>query len=139
MEQGAGAAAERVPERPMPPRRKGGIAVEDAAAWVLRVGVIASVTVMLAGLILSLARDPLTPSQMARVSFTDSLGSIWRGLRAGQGFAIMEVGVILLVLTPAIRVATSMVLFAAEDRDWLYTAITFCVLVLVLTALLLLH
>ena len=36
-----------------------------------------------------------------------------------SGKAIIEVGIYLLVLTPILRVAASMVLFLFEERDWL--------------------
>lgn len=115
-----------------PPR----LAIQDASSWVLRVGVIASVLVMLSGLTLAFVQGGLTPQLMEQTAFLADFGALARGIGRFQPFALMELGVVLLILTPILRVLTAMVLFATEERDRLYTAVTFLVLVMTLTSLL---
>jgi uncharacterized membrane protein len=121
---------------PRPPHR--GIAIEDASAWILRVGVVASVAVMLTGIVFSFIHHhvPLERMQHDRIDFQPRV--IAAGVLHGQGKAIIEVGIYMLVLTPILRVFTSMVLFAFEEHDWLYTLITFVVLALTVCGLVLL-
>ncbi|MHB2025379.1 MAG: DUF1634 domain-containing protein [Elusimicrobiota bacterium] len=114
------------------------ISVEDAAAWVLRVGVFTSVVVMFLGLLISLWHGRISVAQMQSLAFNDHLGTIASQALSGGGFALIEIGVLLLVLTPIMRVASSMVLFAVVERDWFYAAVTFFVLCLTLLALLIL-
>ncbi len=61
---------------------------------------------------------------------------IWDGIRHGQGKRIIEAGVYLLLFTPIMRVFASSILFAFQERDRLYTAITLVVLLLTLAGLL---
>lgn len=115
------------------------ISIETASSWVLRTGVITSVLVMLTGLVLGLVRHSVTVYEMEHREFDGHPQALWHGVTTGSGFALMEVGLLILVLTPIMRVATAMLLFAVEDRDWMYTAVTFAVLVMTLSALLLLR
>jgi uncharacterized membrane protein len=115
------------------------ISIETASSWVLRIGVVLSVTVMLTGLVLGLARGSVTVNEMEHREFVGHPSTLWHGVTTGSGFAVMEVGLLILVMTPIVRVATAMLLFAIEDRDWTYTAVTFAVLVMTLAALLLLR
>jgi uncharacterized membrane protein len=124
------------PENPRPPAGDTATLIQDVSAWVLRIGVILSVTVMLIGIVVSFIHGPLTVSEMQNYRFDYHPLHIWHGIRAGRGRHIIEAGVYLLVLTPVVRVAMSVVLFAAAERDWLYTAITLAVLILTLTGLL---
>jgi uncharacterized membrane protein len=116
-----------------------GITIQDASAWILRAGVIASVAVMLAGLVLSFIHGPLSVATMQRAVFDGRASSVWRGLREGRGEAVIELGIYLLVATPIMRVVASMVLFLFEEHDRLYALVTFGVLLLTLTGLLFLH
>jgi uncharacterized membrane protein len=50
-----------------------------------------------------------------------------RGAAAGRPFALIAVGLLLLIATPVVRVALSVAFFAAQ-RDWRYVAITLFVL-----------
>ncbi|MDE3095406.1 MAG: DUF1634 domain-containing protein [Chloroflexota bacterium] len=127
------------PMPPGPPLRHEAISIEAASSWVLRVGVVSSVVVMLAGLVIGLVRNTVSVYEIEHRAFSGHPTVLWRGVTSGSGFAIMEVGLLLLVLTPIVRVATAMLLFATEDRDWVYTVVTFFVLVMTLAALLLLR
>jgi uncharacterized membrane protein len=120
-----------------PPPRHERIAIQDASSWILRVGVIVSVAVMLTGLALAFVQDGsgLTVHRMENSAFSLDLQQLDRGLAHGDAFALMELGVLLLVLTPILRVLTAMVLFALEERDRLYTVVTCLVLVMTLGSL----
>jgi uncharacterized membrane protein len=97
------------------------------------------VFVMLLGLLRTLASGPASAAFMREARFDADFGKIARGCVAGDGLALVELGILMLVLTPVLRVAGSMALFAVEERDWLYTGITFVVLALTLSSLLLLR
>jgi uncharacterized membrane protein len=124
-------------DRPAPAAHRG-IAIEDATAWILRVGVVLSVLVMLTGMTIGFIHENITVKRMETARFEYHPSVIWQGIVAGQGKAIIELGIYLLVLTPIMRVVASVVLFAVEDHDWLYTIVTFVVLVLTLLGLLVL-
>jgi len=113
-----------------------GLTIQDASAWILRVGVVTSVLIMLIGLAISFLHRPVSVAQMQRATFNGHASQIWDGVRALSGESIIDVGIYLLVLTPILRVVTSMVLFFFEEHDRLYTVVTFFVLLLTLTGLL---
>lgn len=120
------------------PAPEQGIMIQDASAWVLRIGVITSVVVMLVGIAISFLHHSVTVQHMQKAPVDDNLKNLWIGLRTFRGHAVIELGIFLLVLTPILRVVTSMVLFCVEERDWLYTVVTFLVLALTLAGLFLL-
>ena len=117
-------------------RPEHGLTIQDVSAWVLRVGVGASVAVMLIGIAFSFFHDNASVSRMQTETFEYNPRLIWHGVMGGHGKAIIEVGIYLLVLTPIMRVVMSMLMFAFHEHDWLYAMITFVVLVLTLTGLL---
>ncbi len=118
-------------------KRHSRIAIEDAAGWILRIGVLSSVATMLIGLIVSFAHGDMTVTRIESTRF--HFTHLGPDIAAFDGYAIIELGVLLLVLTPIVRVAASVVLFAVEERDWAYTIFTLIVLVLTLSSLLLLR
>jgi len=124
-------AADRPRARPL--------AIEDVSSWVLRLGVMASVALLALGLLLSLRHGGLTRQRMERETFVPDGAALGRGLAAWQGFAWLELGTLVLVATPILRVFTAMLLFAFEERDRLYAAVTFLVLVMTLASLLLIR
>ncbi len=113
--------------------------IQDVSGWVLRIGVAVSVAVMILGLTLSFVRHPPTVKAMESTHFKASPAVIWHGVMHGHGMEIIELGIVLLVLTPIMRVAMSVVLFAFYDHDWIYTLVTLGVLLLTLAALLFLR
>jgi uncharacterized membrane protein len=117
----------------------GDLEIEDVSAWILRIGVVSSVAVMLLGLALSFTRAFPSVEQMQTIAFTGGFRPLLRGLRAGEGVAFMEMGILMLVLTPIMRVFSSMVIFATVERDWFYAFVTLVVLVMTLLSLLVLH
>ena len=111
--------------------------IEDTSSWVLRISVVASVAVMLIGISVSFLHNHVEVERMQHSTFDYQPSTIWLGLRQVRGKAIIETGIYLLVRTPVMRVITSMALFVVKERDWLYAAITFLVLVLTLAGLVL--
>jgi uncharacterized membrane protein len=108
----------------------------------LRIGVTVSVAVMLLGLVLTFAHHPdyfhsrpaLGELTNSREVFANTLGAVMRGVRALRGQSIATLGILFLIATPVVRVAISVVLFAAQ-RDRRYVLITAVVLALLLTSL----
>ncbi len=75
------------------------------------------------------------PASSAR---TTDFGQLLPGLAALRPVAITQLGLVALLATPVMRVATSVVGFALE-RDRLYTVVTFIVLGILLTSIFLLR
>jgi uncharacterized membrane protein len=65
---------------------------------------------------------------------TSDFGVLPRGLATLRPAALVQVGLVILLLTPVARVAASVVGFFME-RDWLYVAITAVVLAVLLASL----
>jgi uncharacterized membrane protein len=121
---------------PISPSPKKPLPIEDASSWILRGGLVVSLTVMLVGILFSFVHGTISVSRMAHDPFDYHPSHIWQGIEGGRGKSIIEAGIYLLLLTPIMRVAVSAVLFAFEERDWFYTAVTATVLLLVLAGLL---
>jgi len=115
------------------------LSVQDASSWVLRVGVVTSLTVMVTGLIRALIDGGVTVQEMETRTFTTDPGRLIHETAGLRPFALMELGVVLLILTPILRVFTAMVLFAFEEHDGLYALVTFLVFVMTLASLLLIR
>lgn len=63
-----------------------------------------------------------------------ALGGIMDRASLLNGKALIQVGLLILVATPVVRVAFSVFAFASQ-RDWTYTAVTLLVLALLLASL----
>jgi uncharacterized membrane protein len=103
---------------------------------VLRGGVILSAAVVLLGALMFYWRY-FTDAQPSHPegTFPHSLSALARGLAAGDPQAVIVLGLLLLLATPVLRVAVSIVAFALE-RDWRYTAITTLVLLILIATFL---
>lgn len=112
------------------------IAIEDVSSWVLRIGVVASVVILVTGLVLALAHGGLTKRIVETQTFNLNFATLRHGIGTLQGFAWLELGILVLVLTPILRVFTAMVLFAFEEHDMMYTSVTLLVFVMTLGSLL---
>jgi uncharacterized membrane protein len=104
-------------------------------SWVLLTGVSVAAGLLAVGLLGSLLvgwRGSLIGLPHADVSIVsfDDLGA---GLAAVRPQAIAQLGLLVLVATPIVRVVTSLVAFAIE-RDRLYVGITAAVLSILLAA-----
>jgi uncharacterized membrane protein len=116
--------------------------MELVISYALRAGVLLSAGIILVG-ILSFAlmqdtgysrvlphhlQDILTFHQARGPGFfPTSLPAVLQGARAAKPYAIIGLGMLLLILTPIVRVALS-VFFFLSQRDWLYVGITLFVL-----------
>ncbi len=98
--------------------------------WILQGGVILSSSVILIGLfMLSLQPDKFAPQRLE--SFPQTFSQVWAGLLALRPQAVITLGLLLLIATPVVRVAASIVTFAVE-HDWRLVMITTLVLLLLL-------
>jgi uncharacterized membrane protein YfcA/uncharacterized membrane protein len=98
--------------------------------WILQVGVILSAAIITLGLLLLPTRPGgLSPQRLS--NFPQTLDQIWSGLLILRPQALIALGLLLLIATPVIRVAASIVAFALE-RDRKYMIITSIVLIILL-------
>src|SRR5258708_19516425 len=101
--------------------------------WILQCGVILSAAVILLGLIMF----PFHPggfSTARLLSFPQTLGEVWAGLLILRPQAVITLGLLLLIATPVVRVAVSLVAFALE-RDRRYVIITLAVLAILMISI----
>lgn len=97
--------------------------------WVLQVGVFLSVIIIVTGIILLPTRPGgLSPERV--LTFPQSPGEVGSGLLALHPQAFIALGLLLLIATPVVRVAVSLISFALE-RDRKYVIIT-CIVLLIL-------
>jgi uncharacterized membrane protein len=112
---------------------------ERAVSLILRIGVGASLLLIAAGSLLSFLEPGgygRSSSEAARLSGTGgAFPRTWdwlsQGVRHGNGQAVIVVGLLLLIATPVLRVAISVVAFVREG-DRVYACITGLVLLLLL-------
>ncbi|HVB60561.1 MAG TPA: TSUP family transporter [Ktedonobacteraceae bacterium] len=104
--------------------------------WVLQIGVLVSALVILIGVVmLFLSPGGLSPDKF--LTFPHSFSAVGAGLLALRPQSVIVLGLLLLIATPVMRVAVSIVAFALEhDRD--YVVITLIVLIILLCSLFLL-
>ena len=98
--------------------------------WVLQGGVILSAAVILFGMVL-LPFHPggFTPQRL--LAFPQTLGQVWSGLLVLRPQAVIVLGLLLLIATPVMRVAVSIVVFLLE-HDRRFVVITLVVLAILL-------
>jgi uncharacterized membrane protein len=129
-----------------PPEEKA-LKVEEVISGVLHWGVLASLVLIAGGTLLCFLRSGTSgpggggPADLPRLltagpAFPRTAAWLGQGLRRLDGTAIIVVGLLLLIATPVIRVAISIVAFAVS-RDRAYVIITSVVLALLLTSFLL--
>ncbi|HLG61460.1 MAG TPA: TSUP family transporter [Ktedonosporobacter sp.] len=107
--------------------------VTNAIGWILQGGVLLSTAVVLVGLLL-LPTRPGGLSAERVLAFPQTLGQIATGILILRPQAIITLGLLLLIATPIVRVAASVVAFALE-RDRRYVLITVVVLLILLVSL----
>ncbi len=116
--------------------------MELVISYGLRIGVLLSAAIILVGIVLFALRQDtgyarVQPHQLADLLafhrsrgpgyFPTSVTAVVTGSLAGKPYAIIGLGMLLLIATPVIRVALSVFFFLAQ-RDWLYVGITLFVL-----------
>jgi uncharacterized membrane protein YfcA/uncharacterized membrane protein len=98
--------------------------------WVLQGGVILSAAVIIFGIFLeSLQPNKFEPQKLQ--SFPQTFSQVWAGLLILRPQAVIALGLLLLIATPVVRVAISIVAFAVE-RDRRFVIITSLVLLILL-------
>lgn len=105
-------------------------------SYVLRGGVLLSAGVILLGVVLFYIRYAASFQSAATRTYPRSLADVALGVTHGDPLAVIALGLLILLATPTLRVVISIVTFALE-RDWLYTAITALVLLILLVSFLL--
>ena len=112
--------------------------VEDIIAHLLRAGVLAAALVVIAGAVLYLGGAPR--AQVGYRTFHGEPGALTsvtgvvKTAFSGQARGIMQLGLLLLIATPIVRVAFSVFAFA-EERDRMYVLFTLIVLGVLLYSL----
>ncbi len=104
--------------------------LEDLIQPMLMWGVIISSALMLLGLLLGLIQGAPVPESVP------PFGQILPMAVAFRPAGIMALGLLVLIATPILRVAGSVLAFIYE-RDWRYALVTFVVFLIVLTSILL--
>jgi uncharacterized membrane protein len=140
-----------MPPEPMgaPDGREPITRVELVISYVLRGGVLLSAAVILCGItLLAVSRNtgyaPIRPHHLPGILafhsgagpgyFPTAPAAVVRAVLAGKPYAIIGLGMLLLIATPVLRVALSVVFFLVQ-QDWLYVGITVFVLAVLLLSL----
>ena len=119
---------------------KGPGSMSEIIGNVLMYGVILSAATISLGLVLLASAKgnsevgtllTYSPDRVPHGAFDTSLGGLLSGLVALQPYSVIELGTIILIATPVVRVLTSVFLFAAQ-KDRLYVVITAAVLALLM-------
>jgi uncharacterized membrane protein len=112
--------------------------LEVIIGYTLRIGVLAAAVIVLLGGILYLVENgaaaPHYQSFHAGATQADSLWGIVRNIRALNSYGMIQLGLLVLIATPILRVIFSVVAFALE-RDILYVVATLIVLGVLLYSL----
>ncbi len=127
-----------------PPPQDSAAGTERAISRILRIGVSASLVAISAGTLLAFVRAGgygKEPADLARLigpagAFPRTAAWILGGALRLDGRAVIVTGLLLLIATPVLRVAVSIVSFARE-RDRAFVVITSAVLGLLLLSLVL--
>jgi uncharacterized membrane protein len=99
---------------------------------VLRGGVLLAGAIIALGAVLFYARYLATGGHAGPLTYPHTAVAVVAGLGRGDPLAVIVLGLLVLLLTPVLRVLVSVVTFA-QERDWLYTGITllvFCILLI---------
>ncbi|HEX9067673.1 MAG TPA: DUF1634 domain-containing protein [Ktedonobacterales bacterium] len=109
--------------------------LETLISVVLRAGVVLSGALVALGGLLVVGREWLAHSPPA-TEYPHSIAAVISGVAHGDGVAILTLGLLVLLATPIVRVALSLVGYVRE-RDWRYVVITAIVLSIITLSLLL--
>lgn len=111
---------------------------ELIVSTVLQVGVILSALTILAGTVLLFSNMGNAQSSYRRYvtpnySFPHTISTLKSALLTGSGTGFIEIGVFLLILTPILRVATSILIFKRQ-KDTPMTLVTLFVLLVLISS-----
>ena len=111
--------------------------VQTIIGWILRAGVFISMFIVVIGGIVYIGRHGREISDYTQFKgvpeFVSTASGIWRGILTLRGRAIIQAGIILLILTPVLRVVVSGIGFLLE-KDYLYTGISVLVLLVIIVS-----
>jgi uncharacterized membrane protein len=112
--------------------------MDSAIANMLRFGIALAATLMILGGWFYLQHPTMQPADYTHFHGTSvdlqNLGKVLTGKRLADSTSVLELGIVLLIATPVARVALCVVDFARQ-RDKLYVAISFGVLLVLLYSL----
>ncbi|WP_184545233.1 DUF1634 domain-containing protein [Mucilaginibacter sp. FT3.2] len=113
--------------------------MQSIIGWILRAGVLISMSVVFIGGVVYLYRHGQSHADYSKFNgvpdFVHNTSGIFNGIITGRGRAIIQAGIILLIATPIIRVVFSAIGFVLE-KDYLYLGITILVLIIILASML---
>ena len=113
--------------------------LETVIGYTLRIGVVAAAVLVLAGGVYYLIENAFTAADYhtfhPATKHTLDLSAIAQNALALSSLGIIQLGLLVLVATPIVRVILSVVVFALE-RDLLYVAVTVFALAVLLYSLL---
>lgn len=113
--------------------------MQSVIGWILRGGVIASMTVVVIGGIIFLWRHGQSIPDFHTFKkvpyFISSSEGVFAGVIHGKGQAIVQLGIMILIATPVMRVIFAVIAFTFE-KDRLYTLISLLVLLIILASML---
>ncbi|MBP2649925.1 MAG: hypothetical protein H6Q74_750 [Firmicutes bacterium] len=104
--------------------------IETFVGRSLQLGVVISATVIVVGMILFIASGE---GGFPGDTYPTSFSTIWQGVLALKPYAIILLGLILLICTPIFRVGISILVFFKE-KDWLYVGISFIVFIILISS-----
>jgi uncharacterized membrane protein len=118
--------------------------VELLISAILRIGVVSSLSIVLFGTIVSFVHHPDYRSSSSDLQtltadgakFPHNIAAIITGVKDFRGQSIVLVGLLLLIATPVVRVAISILTFV-HQKDWIFVTITSTVLLLLILSFIL--
>jgi uncharacterized membrane protein len=119
------------PHEPKPGEKTAIEQTEMIISGVLRGGVLVSAAVIGIGVVDFYARYASAGRGISDTPFPHTIAAVITGLGHGDPLAVVALGLLILLATPFTRVAVSILAFAVE-RDWVYTAITVLVLLILI-------
>jgi len=112
--------------------------MEITLSNILRGGLILSMLCLGIGAIIFLWQSGSQPENLEIIvgehNHLNSLQIVLRSIISGDSYAILQLGIIILILTPVLRVATCLWMFCLQ-RDLLYILVSSVVLLILLTSL----
>ena len=125
---------------------------EEIISWILRIGVLASAVLIALGVVVLFVTGTTGYStsylsitgveglvqyyQNRSAEFPTTPGDVLAGVVQFKAYALIALGLLLMIATPVLRVAASVVIFLLE-RDYAYVLITLIVLTILIVGFLL--
>jgi uncharacterized membrane protein len=112
--------------------------MQAVIGWVLRIGVIVSISIVFYGGVLYIYRhgnEVASHTKFVALPTFVQLGGIFKGIMDYHGRSIIQFGIILLIATPILRIIFSAIGFALE-KDRLYVCISLLVLLIIFISML---